>query len=102
MILFAIAWTRCNVPASAYVVDAAVIGLVPGAAVALASMITLAYGNATWHLGHLKRVFLRGTLIFAAGASFWVADEMGLLPCPSFFGLHALWHLCSAHALMAW
>lgn len=83
-------------------IDVSTLALLPCSAVALFGMLSLAYGHATWHLGLVKRVFLRGQLIFFVGAACWASEETGMLPCPMRFSLHPIWHVCVAHTLMAW
>jgi len=68
----------------------------------LIGMVSLAYGRATWHLGRVKRVFLRGQVFFLIGTMCWLSEEAGVLPCPNRFSLHPIWHVCVAHTLMAW
>ena len=106
-ILLTISWTPCNVaPSIAKLFDMPVVGLVPVMGLGLRYMVALAYGKATWHLGRLKRTFLRGTIIFILGFCGWMIEEsevlQSVMPCPAPFTLHALWHVSSAHALMAW
>ena len=79
-----------------------IIMLMPCAVLGLFSMLTLAYGNATWHLGSLKRTFLRGTAAYTLGAICWFAEEQGALHCPAIISLHSIWHLTSAYALLSW
>ena len=101
-ILFACSWNTCNVPSSAAMLDMQVLMLLPCAAVGFLSMITLAYGQAAWHLGKLKRTFLRGTLTYFVGAACWMLEEQGLIACPTTFSLHPIWHITSAYALLSW
>ena len=36
------------------------------------------------------------------GVACWVVEEAGLMPCPSMFTLHPVWHITMAYALVAW
>ena len=103
-ILLTISWTPYSVPPGIVgLFDMPIAGLVPVMAVGARYMVALAYGRATWHLGRLKRVFLRGTIIFFLGFMGWMLEEVGgVLACPAPITLHSVWHVCSAHALMAW
>jgi hypothetical protein len=83
--------------------DLSLVGLIPCFVVSVATMVSFSCSNAAWHLGSLKRVYLRGTLIFMLGFGLWSLEEMGyLLECPAPVSLHSVWHISSAHALMAW
>ena len=77
--------------------------------VALVCLLKLAYGNAYWHLGHAKRIFLRATFFHCLGILCWFLEntQMHLVHQPGgcdplFTLLHPIWHLCEAHALTAW
>jgi len=100
--LFSVSWNRSTTPKAFENVDMSTLALLPCSAIAVVGMISLAYGRATWHLGRVKRVFMRGTLIFVVGIACWLSEEAGALPCPTRFTLHPVWHVCSAHSLMAW
>ena len=102
VVLFTVSWNTCTVASSAGVIDMSIIMLMPCAVLGLFSMLTLAYGNATWHLGSLKRTFLRGTAAYTLGAICWFAEEQGALHCPAIISLHSIWHLTSAYALLSW
>ena len=103
IILFTVAWNPCNVAPAANMLDMPIVALMPSATLGLVSMITLAYGKATWHLGKLKRVFLRGTLVYIFGALAWTIEEqIGLFSCPRAFTMHSVWHLTSAFSLLSW
>ena len=50
--------------------------------IALVMFCRLACGKATWHLGALKRIVLRGTAAAFVGTACWFIEQTGALPCP--------------------
>ena len=64
--------------------------------------VKLMCNNATWHVGKLKRVILRGALSFILACGCWFIEELGVMPCPHPFTLHPFWHLFAAYALLSW
>ena len=103
-IFVAIGWNPANVPASlANQFDIPLIGFLPvSCVIAFISMLILAYGRNTWHMGLAKRTLIRGVLVCLVGVACWVVEEAGLMPCPSMFTLHPVWHITMAYALVAW
>ena len=102
IVMFSISWTECNVPSSVGVATVQVMMILPCAGVILGSMLVLAYGKATWHLGKIKRVFLKGTMANLIGVTCWVVEELGVLECPAIISLHPMWHVAAAYSLLAW
>lgn len=100
-ILVSSTWNKYNVPKSLAVDPVLVTG--PFLLIMLIYIwIKLMCNEATWHVGPLKRVILRGALAFVLAVACWVIEELGALPCPTAFTLHPFWHVCSAYALLCW
>ena len=96
-----IAWTPSNVAPSAAFDLAAAMG--PATfGITLVMFCRLACGKATWHLGALKRIVLRGTAAAFVGTACWFIEQTGALPCPAPISLHPVWHLCAAFAMTHW
>ena len=70
--------------------------------ITLVMFCRLACGKATWHLGALKRIVLRGTAAAFVGTACWFIEQTGALPCPAPISLHPVWHLCAAFAMTHW
>ena len=101
--LLIIAWEPCSIASSWQTLDLSILGLIPCFVVSVAIMVSFSCSNAGWHNGPLKRLYLRGTFIFIFGFCLWLLEELGyLFACPAPFSLHSIWHITSAHGLMAW
>lgn len=99
-----LAWNEASVPAHVFRrIDISNWGLIPCFGVVILCSFKLLYGDATWHHGPPKRVFLRGTFIFIISWACWCLNEAKLvIACPAPISLHVFWHLGAAHALLAW
>lgn len=119
--LILLSWNKDTVPYSVFASGADpglfVIGIC--FIVATGGMLKLTYSEGAWHLGAVKRTFLRATLFHVVGSICWILESTpymgnattskGSTPhlltvvCPAAFSfLHPVWHVCSAQAIMGW
>ena len=101
ILLCFIVWVPENTPAELSM-DMTATGIPVVGGIALIVMLRLTYRRSSWHVGVVKRILLRATFIHLLGAVLWVVEESKLMPCPYPITFHSVWHLCSAHSLVAW